>query len=239
MPPFYLPDESGRIVSLEDLAVRGPVAVTFHRGHWCPFVASASTHWCVHTNRSLWKADRFVAVMPDRQQFVSDLRSTSKAPFLVLTDMDNGYALSLNLAIWVGDEIQKFIAERHDVARYQGNDFLGAADSGDVCGRPGRSHQGALCRSRLPQADDDRGSAGRHAVLNRSGLPNSFSPIRASSRQRCKTKHGPFFRRGPCSWVVSSTVEAAARRRYRFLPLRQPLMKFISERPSCSWSTVL
>ena len=37
MPPFYLPDERGHIVSLDDLLTRGPVAVTFHRGHWCPF----------------------------------------------------------------------------------------------------------------------------------------------------------------------------------------------------------
>ena len=65
---------------------------------------------------------RIVAVMPERQQFVSDLRATSKAPFLVLTDMDNGYAMSLGLAIWVGDEMQKIIAERHDLAAYQGND---------------------------------------------------------------------------------------------------------------------
>jgi peroxiredoxin len=122
MPPFYLPDESGRIVSLEDLAVRGPVAVTFHRGHWCPFCRISINALVRAHEQVASEGGQIVAVMPDRQQFVSDLRSTSKAPFLVLTDMDNGYALSLNLAIWVGDEIQKFIAERHDVARYQGND---------------------------------------------------------------------------------------------------------------------
>ena len=60
--------------------------------------------------------------MPERQQFVSDLRATAKAPFLVLTDMDNGYAMSLGLAIWVGDEMQKIIAERHRLPEYQGND---------------------------------------------------------------------------------------------------------------------
>ena len=36
MPPFVLPDETGQMVSLEELLNRGPVAVTFHRGHWCP-----------------------------------------------------------------------------------------------------------------------------------------------------------------------------------------------------------
>jgi peroxiredoxin len=122
MPPFHLPDEHGHIVGLDDLLKRGPVAVTFHRGHWCPF-CRISINALVRAHEQVSaEGGQIVAVMPERQQFVSDLRSTSKAPFLVLTDMDNGYAMSLGLAIWVGDEMQKIIAERHDLARYQGND---------------------------------------------------------------------------------------------------------------------
>src|SRR5262245_44024691 len=37
MPSFLLPDERGHLVALADLLDRGPVAVTFHRGHWCPY----------------------------------------------------------------------------------------------------------------------------------------------------------------------------------------------------------
>src|SRR5262249_46481902 len=37
MPTFVLPDDAGRMVSLDDLLAEGPVAVTFHRGHWCPY----------------------------------------------------------------------------------------------------------------------------------------------------------------------------------------------------------
>jgi len=37
MPPFILPDETGRLVSLEQMLARGPLAITFHRGHWCPW----------------------------------------------------------------------------------------------------------------------------------------------------------------------------------------------------------
>src|SRR5262245_46788026 len=37
MPPFYLPDEQGHIVSLDGLLTKGPIAMTFHRGHWCPY----------------------------------------------------------------------------------------------------------------------------------------------------------------------------------------------------------
>jgi peroxiredoxin len=35
--------------------------------------------------------------------------------------MDNGYALSLNLAIWLGAEMQKMMAGRQDLPAFQGN----------------------------------------------------------------------------------------------------------------------
>ena len=37
MPPFVLPDVTGRLVSLKSLLEKGPVAVMFYRGHWCPY----------------------------------------------------------------------------------------------------------------------------------------------------------------------------------------------------------
>jgi hypothetical protein len=40
--------------------------------------------------------------MPDRQKFVADLKRQSQVPFPILIDADNGYAMSLNLTIWVG-----------------------------------------------------------------------------------------------------------------------------------------
>jgi peroxiredoxin len=48
MPPFLLPDENGRLVALDDLLLDGPAAITFHRGHWCP--------WCRISARALAQA---------------------------------------------------------------------------------------------------------------------------------------------------------------------------------------
>src|SRR4029453_18392786 len=36
MPAFAMPDEEGHIVTLDDLLRSGPLAISFHRGHWCP-----------------------------------------------------------------------------------------------------------------------------------------------------------------------------------------------------------
>ena len=122
VPPFLLPDETGHMVSLDDLIAEGSVAVTFHRGHWCPYCrininALARAHRKVSE-----EGGRIVAIMPDRQQFSSELKIKGELPFPILTDMDNGYALSLNLAIWLGSEIQKLLSPMQDMPSFHGND---------------------------------------------------------------------------------------------------------------------
>src|SRR5215831_10367993 len=122
MPPFHLPDEAGCVVSLDRLLAKGPVAVTFHRGHWCPYcrlntkaLAQAQTE--IESN-----GGQIVAIMPDRQQFAEKFKTESQARFPILTDMDNGYALSLNLVIWIGAEMERMIASAgRDIPSYQGN----------------------------------------------------------------------------------------------------------------------
>jgi peroxiredoxin len=123
MPPFTLPDETGRLVSLDSLLAAGPVAITFHRGHWCPY--------CRINTRALSEAQenikaegaKIVAIMPDREQFAASFKSDADLHYPVLTDIDNGYALSLNLAIWVGAELERLMtAGGRDLPRYQGND---------------------------------------------------------------------------------------------------------------------
>jgi peroxiredoxin len=121
MPPFVLPDESGRLVALPSLVEGGPVAVMFFRGHWCPY--------CRLNVRAVIKAyDRIkaigahiVGIMPETQEYAAKFKTEAGAPFPVLTDLDNGYALSLNLAIWLGAEIEQLLSYL-DMAGFHGND---------------------------------------------------------------------------------------------------------------------
>jgi peroxiredoxin len=51
------------------------------------------------------------------------MKFESNVRFPILTDMDNGYAMSLNLAIWVGPEMEKYMTSIGRVLpNYQGND---------------------------------------------------------------------------------------------------------------------
>ena len=123
MPPFLLSNEQGRLVALEALLREGPVAVTFHRGHWCPY-CRINTYALAKAQREIGRErGKIVAIMPDRQQFAKEFKSEAKAEFPILTDLDNGYALSLNLAIWVGKEMGELMKSAGwGVPSYQGND---------------------------------------------------------------------------------------------------------------------
>ena len=141
MPPFVLPDDAGHLVSLEKLLHAGPVGVTFHRGHWCPYCrininALAKAHGAISEG-----GGQVVAVVPERQEFAAEFKNDARARFPILTDMDNGYAMSLNLTIWVGEEMKRLIRYEfgHDIASFQGNDaWLLPIPATFVVGRDGR-----------------------------------------------------------------------------------------------------
>jgi peroxiredoxin len=123
MLPFVLPDEAGRLVSLKDLLAQGPVVVTFHRGHWCPYCRISISTLVKAQPRIEATGARMVAIIPDREQFAAEMREDCNVNFPILSDMDNGYAMSLNLAIWVGAEMQEFMAKiGRMLPQYQGNE---------------------------------------------------------------------------------------------------------------------
>ena len=123
MPSFTLPDETGRLVSLDALLASGPVAVHLPSR---PLVSllphqHASAVGGAGTDRA--EGAQIVAIMPDREQFAASFKSDAGLHYPVLTDIDNGYALSLNLAIWVGAELEQLMAAAgRDLPRYQGNE---------------------------------------------------------------------------------------------------------------------
>jgi peroxiredoxin len=123
MPNFVLPDERGQLVSLDTMLQNGPVAVTFHRGYWCPYCRINTRALAEAQDQIMAECGQVAAIMPDREHFTAELKAESDAPFPILTDFDNGYALSLNLAFWVGDDMQKLMTGAGwDVSRSQGSD---------------------------------------------------------------------------------------------------------------------
>src|SRR3974377_1558146 len=68
-PPSLLPDESGRLVALPSLVERGPVAVIFVRGHWCPYCRlNVKAVIKAHDRIKAIGAD-VVPIMPETQEY--------------------------------------------------------------------------------------------------------------------------------------------------------------------------
>jgi peroxiredoxin len=121
MPTFLLPDDTAHLVGLEELLAGGPVAIAFHRGHWCPY-CRINAHGLAQVNdEAAAIGGQIVAITPERQEFTTQHKRDAGASFRMLTDFANGYAISLNLAIWVGEEMKQSMAKGgRDLERYQG-----------------------------------------------------------------------------------------------------------------------
>jgi peroxiredoxin len=123
MPPFVLPDETGRMVRLADLLAEGPAVVTFHRGHWCPYCRLSIRTLAQAQDAIAARGARMVAIVPERSQYAAEMKGAAEAGFPILIDMDNGYAMSLNLAIFVGAELREHMtAIGRILPDYHGND---------------------------------------------------------------------------------------------------------------------
>ncbi len=123
MPPFALPAHSKRLVSLEEILAVGPAVISFNRGHWCPFCKIQLATIASHHEEIAAHGAQLVSILPDRQQFVKKLPREVLNKFIVLSDIDNTYALSLGLVMWLGERLAELMrGHGHRLDEYQGND---------------------------------------------------------------------------------------------------------------------
>jgi peroxiredoxin len=123
MPTFALPAHSGRLVHLEEILALGPAVISFNRGHWCPFCKIQLSTIADHHDEIAARGAQLVSILPDRQQFIRRLPEAVLSRFIILTDIDNAYALSMGLAVWIGQRIADLMhGHGYRLSEYQGND---------------------------------------------------------------------------------------------------------------------
>ena len=123
MPSFLLSDHNGHLVGLESMLGKGPVVISFNRGHWCEYCdlelrtfAAAHVEFARH-------GTRVVSIMPERLEFLRRVSDRTNHTFLTLSDMDNSYAMELGLVIWLGERVQKLLSGSGlSLEKVQGND---------------------------------------------------------------------------------------------------------------------
>ena len=119
MPLFIMPDQEGQLVALQDLLSDGPVVIVFHRGHWCPYCRLNMAALAEIEERA--KPAQIVAVSSEVQRYTRELKAEAGGRFPILTDVGGGYALSLNLAVWVDQKMAGMIERGGwNIPLYQG-----------------------------------------------------------------------------------------------------------------------
>ena len=144
MPAFLLSDNEGHLVSSVDLLAAGPLVVSFNRGHWCAYCSLELLALSEIYPDIKRLGGNLVSIMPDRAAPIRRFRERFDLPFPILTDLDNGYALTCGLVISLGDAIREtYLSVGRDLSEFQGNDacfvpipatYVIAAD-GHVAGR--------------------------------------------------------------------------------------------------------
>ncbi|MBW8879874.1 MAG: AhpC/TSA family protein [Asticcacaulis sp.] len=121
MPNFLLPDATNRLVGLSEILARGPAVVSFYRGHWCPYCRLAATTYA--GLEATVGAAHMVAITPELRRLNGVFSEQTGIAYPILTDIDCGYALSLNLAFWLDEA---FTAMMRSIGRDLGSYHAGA-----------------------------------------------------------------------------------------------------------------
>jgi peroxiredoxin len=121
MPSFALPDGTGRYHSLESFLDKGPAVLSFNRGHWCPFCTIELNAFKSAHKELAAAGGQVVSIMPDKPEYVAKVAEDVEHAFAVLSDEDNGFALEMNLVIWLGERIRDLMGLEPALVRSQGN----------------------------------------------------------------------------------------------------------------------
>lgn len=123
-PDFTLPDAFGNDVSLKTLLAKGPVAISFYRGEWCPFcnIELRGLQGSLPKMREL--AATLIAISPEKPDFGIVATEKNKLTFPVLSDLGNKVARQFGIVFQVGQELRDFSKNvfKNDLALRNGDD---------------------------------------------------------------------------------------------------------------------
>ena len=123
LPAFVLPDEAGQLVSSHELLSRGPLVISFNRGHWCPFCWLELTALGEQFDAIRAAGGDIVSITPETAKYTGQLKQHLNSPLRFLSDIDNGYSLELGIAMPISRDVRALLEPLGiDLALYQKND---------------------------------------------------------------------------------------------------------------------
>ena len=119
-PSFLLPDQNGQLISLEKLLSERPLVLSFNRGHWCGLCQIELDALNRAAPEIKAAGGSLVAIIPEPQIMSRKLLAENNLDLVVLSDMDLAFAASLDLAVYMGEDLRGlYLANGIDVGAYQ------------------------------------------------------------------------------------------------------------------------
>ncbi|HEY5004523.1 MAG TPA: peroxiredoxin-like family protein [Ktedonobacteraceae bacterium] len=122
-PDFTLPNAQGKPVTLSTLLQRGPVALIFYRGEWCPYCNVA-----LHAYQNILPqihelGGTLIAVSPQTPDHSLSLVEKAHLAFPVLSDVGNTVARQFGLVFSFSEDLRKtFNTININLADFNGDD---------------------------------------------------------------------------------------------------------------------
>ncbi|RBW47755.1 AhpC/TSA family protein [Psychromonas sp. B3M02] len=102
-PSFTLPNQQGKLTSLDDLLAKGPVIVTFYRGSWCPYCNLQLRALQSRLEEIHGLGAQLIAISPEVPDDSLTKNEISEMSFEVLSDQNADVAAQFGVAWKVPD----------------------------------------------------------------------------------------------------------------------------------------
>lgn len=122
MPGFLLPNEAGRLIASEMLLERGPLVLTFFRGHWCPYCTAmlAALEACLPEISA--ERATLVALTPETGGLGFASATARPLHYEILIDVDNLVGLQFGVVIRMPERLRRLMLQGGlDLVARQGN----------------------------------------------------------------------------------------------------------------------
>jgi len=110
-PSFLLPDEKSHLVYFEDLIANGPLVISFNRGHWCNYCQMELRALQTNLPEIAASGASVISITPELPVYSAACKTENHLTFPLLCDLDLAVALSLGLAIPIGEHIATMLTD--------------------------------------------------------------------------------------------------------------------------------
>lgn len=106
IPDFELPDATGKIVRSTDLRAKGPLLISFYRGHWCPYCNLELKALQEHLADITARGGTLVAISPQTPDHSLTTQQKHELKFPVLSDRHNTVAKKFGLVYTLDESLR-------------------------------------------------------------------------------------------------------------------------------------